>query len=164
MNNQNPVFSLQREYKASKGEVFDAFKSAEALAQWWGPVEAPIQVLKLDFKPNGIFHYKMNGVHINYGIFRYLDIDEPNSIVWINSFANENGEVIKPPFDGIDFPKEIRNTLTLVEQNGVTILTLVSEPIHATENEIATFYAFTESMGEGFGGTFKQLEEYLVKK
>jgi uncharacterized protein YndB with AHSA1/START domain len=49
-------FSITRTFNASKQQVFDAFSHAEALAQWWGPVNMPIDVIKLDFRPQGIFH------------------------------------------------------------------------------------------------------------
>lgn len=154
-------FSLTRTFNAPKEIVFDAFASADALSQWWGPVEAPIEVISLDFRPEGIFHYKMKGSHISYGIFRYKEIDRPNSIIWINSFADEKGSIIKPPFEGMDLPKEILNNITLTEDNGVTTLQLRSEPLNASEAEINCFNSITESMEQGFGGTFKQLADYL---
>lgn len=156
-------FSLTRTFKAPKRLVFRAFSSPEALSKWWGPVEAPIDVIKLDFRPGGIFHYKMKGEHINYGIFKYKEIDPPNSITWINSFANEKGEIIKPPFEGFDLPREILNKIILTENNGITTLVLSSKPVNASESEINTFISITESMEKGFGGTFDQLENYLKK-
>lgn len=154
-------FSMSREFKAPLELVFEAFTKAEALTKWWGPVEAPIDVISLDFRPGGIFHYRMNGHQIYYGIFHYTEIEAPRRISWINSFANEKGEIIKAPFAGIDLPKEIRNTITLSEKNGITTLLLQSEAINATENEIKTFITMTESMQQGFGGTLNQLEKYL---
>ena len=161
MQTVNQKFSLTRKFNAPRKKVFNAFSNAEALGKWWGPVEAPIDVIKLDFRPHGIFHYKMKGAQINYGIFKYLEIDEPESITWINSFANEKGEIIKPPFEGMDIPREILCKIVLEEKDGITTLTLTSEPVNANAKEIETFYSITESMQNGFGGTFQQLENYL---
>jgi len=161
METTNKTFSLSRTFKAPKELVFRAFSSAEALGKWWGPVEAPIDVISLDFRPGGIFHYRMKGEQINYGIFRYREIDPPNSITWINSFANEKGETIKPPFEDFDIPREILHRITLTEKDGITTLALTAEPLNASENEISTFIAITESMEQGYGGTFDQLEKYL---
>jgi uncharacterized protein YndB with AHSA1/START domain len=163
MSTTIPTFTFTKTFRASQAQVFEAFANAEALAQWWGPVEAPIEVLSLDFRPGGHFHYKMMGQQINYGLFKYLQIDRPHSIEWINSFADAAGNTIKPPFEGIDFPKEIVNKITLTEVDGITTLQLVSTPLNATENELATFSSFTESMEQGFGGTLNQLEAYLNK-
>lgn len=155
------VFTITRTLAASKQTVFDAFSKADALALWWGPVEAPIDVVSLDFRPGGIFHYRMKGQQVSYGIFRYIAIREPDSIEWVNSFANEKAEIIKAPFEGIDFPKEMLVTIHLTETDGITTLVLTSKPLNATENETKTFNAMTSSMEQGFGGTFRQLENYL---
>lgn len=161
MQTTNNSFSQTRTFEAPRQLVFEAFSKAEALAKWWGPVEAPIDVISLDFRPGGKFHYRMNGAEVNYGVMNYKEIDEPNSITWINSFADEKGNIIKPPFEGLDFPKEMLVKISLSETNGITTLVLHSEPINATESEISTFNAFTESMEQGFGGTFEQLKKYL---
>ncbi len=163
MATTNAKFKTTRTFKAPKQLVFDAFSNAEALGKWWGPVEAPIEVIRLDFKPEGIFHYKMKGQQVNYGIFKYKEINEPDSITWVNSFANEKGEIIKPPFEGMHIPREMLNKITLTEKDGITTLTLESEPINASEKEINTFIAIKDSMEHGFGGTFDQLGKYLLE-
>src|SRR3989344_8828821 len=134
MDTTKQKLSITKTLNASKQMVFEAFSNAEALAKWWGPIEAPIDVMKLDFRVGGIFHYKMNGHQVNYGIMNYKEIDKPNSITWINSFANEKGEIIKPPFvqkdssgEGMDVPREILCKITLTEKDGVTTLLLQSE-------------------------------------
>lgn len=157
----NSKFSIVRKFNASIDAVFQSFTNANALAKWWGPVEAPIEMISFDCKVGGVFHYKMNGEQVSYGVFKYVEIEAPHTIAWINSFANEHGEIIKPPFEGMDIPREILNKLSLEEQDGVTTLTLISEPINASEAEIETFIAIKESMEQGYGGTFGQLENYL---
>lgn len=154
-------FNLSRTFNAPKELVFDAFASEAALASWWGPVEAPIDVISLDFRPGGTFHYKMKGRQVSYGIFRYKEIRRPDSICWVNSFANEKGEIIKPPFDGMDVPREMLVRISLSEKDGVTTLDLFSEPINASESEVSTFHGMMDSMRQGFGGTMNQLEAYL---
>ncbi len=161
MDKSKQKLSITKTLNVPKQMVFEAFSNPEALAKWWGPVEAPIDVMKLEFKVGGFFHYKMNGHQVNYGIMNYKEIDKPNSITWINSFANEKGEIIKPPFEGLDVPREILCKITLTEKEGVTTLLLQSEPYNASEAEINTFIAIYEGMEQGFGGTFRQLEEYL---
>lgn len=162
MTTNSELFTNVKTLKASKEQVFDAFASAEALEKWWGPVEAPATALKFDFKAGGIFHYRMNGQQVNYGVFHFRKIEAPNRLEWVNSFANERGEIIKAPFEGLDFPLEVLNVVTLTEEEGITTLTITSEPINATESEIATFDAIREGMTQGFGGTFNQLEAFLL--
>ena len=53
--------------------------------------------------------------------------------------------------------------VTLNEGDGKTTLTLRGHPINATEVERNTYAGFRDSMKQGFGGTFDQLEAYLAK-
>lgn len=163
MGTTNQKFSVQRSFQAPKELVFQAFSTEDALAEWWGPIGVSIEVIRLDFKVNGVFHYKMKGDEEHYGLFLFKEIERPNRITWINSFADKNGTIIKPPFEGLDLPKAILNKISLEEKNGITTITLVSEPINSTESETATFYSIMEGMEEGWGGTFDKLESYLAK-
>lgn len=162
MSTVKEQFSITRTFKASKQQVFDAFANAEALAKWWGPANMPIDVLSLDFRLKGIFHYCMKaGDVMRYGVFHYVAIEEPDRIEWINSFANEAGEIIQAPFPGLVFPKEVMNKMLLKEDNGITTLHLTGYPINANEEEENTYYSMFASMNQGFTGTLNQLEEYL---
>jgi len=162
MQTTKEQFSITRKLNAAKAVVFKAFSNAEALAKWWGPANMSIDVLQLDFRPKGIFHYSMKTADaVRYGIFRYVAIEEPDRIEWINSFANEAGEIIAAPFPGLVFPKEVMNIMTLTEENGVTTLHLTGYPINASEEEENTYYSMFASMNQGFTGTLNQLEAYL---
>lgn len=159
------AFTMTRTFDAPRALVFKAFSEAERLAQWWGPTGFEIQVSRLEFRPGGIFHYKMaspNG-HDMWGRFTFREIVEPERIVWINSFSDPEGAVAPAPFD-MAFPLEILNTVTLEEQGGKTILSLHSTPINETPEERATFDGMFDSMQVGFGGTFDQLAEFLAQE
>jgi uncharacterized protein YndB with AHSA1/START domain len=101
------------------------------------------------------------GDTVRYGVFHYVTIEEPSKIEWINSFADEKGEIIQAPFPGLVFPKEVMNILTLTEADGITTLHLTGYPINANEEEENTYYSMFASMNAGFTGTLNQLEEYL---
>lgn len=162
MSTVKEQFSITRTFKASKQQVFDAFANAEALAKWWGPKGMSVDVLQLDFRAKGIFHYSMKVADaVRYGVFHYVAIEEPNRIEWINSFANETGEIIQAPFPGLVFPKQVMNIMTLTEENGFTTLHLTGYPANASVEEENTYYSMFASMNQGFTGTLDQLEEYL---
>src|SRR4051794_25616045 len=156
---------ITRVFDAPRELVFQAFAEAERLAQWWGPKGFTIHVSRLDFRPGGIFHYRMaapDGQDM-WGRFAYREIVPPERIVWVNSFSDEAGNLTRPPFSD-PWPPEILNTVTLVEHDGKTTLTLRGGPINATEAERATFEAGFDSMRQGFGGTWDQLAEYLARE
>lgn len=154
--------TIVRKFNAPKSLVFAAFATAEALAAWWGPKGMPITVHNLDFKPGGIFHYKMEGNgQTMWGIFHYSNIVEPDMIEFVSSFSDEEGNICKSPFP-IDFPLEVFNRVTLEEVNGITTLTLKGHPTNATAAQEETYRSMFKSMEQGFGGTMDQLEDYLT--
>lgn len=155
---------ITRSFEAPRELVFKVWTEAEHLAQWWGPKGMSLRVSTLDLRPGGIFHYSMQSPegHIMWGKFVYREIVAPEKIVFTNSFSDEEGNTIRAPFSE-SWPLEVLNTLTLTENEGKTTLTLRGGPLHATEEERKAYQAMFESMKQGFGGTFDQLEEYLAK-
>ncbi len=166
MNNQSDKWDplkIVREFKAPKALVFDAFAKAEAFAEWWGPAGMPITVLEFDFRQGGKTHYKMEGNGQSmWGLFHYKNIIRPDLLEFVSSFSDEKGNVCKAPFP-MAFPLEIFNQISLTENNGITTLVLTGHPLNATEEQEHTYYSIMENMKQGFAGTFKQLETYLIK-
>jgi uncharacterized protein YndB with AHSA1/START domain len=159
---------ITRVFDAPRELVFKAFAEAERLAHWWGPVGFEIHVAKLEFRPGGVFHYRMaapNG-HQMWGQFYYREIVRPERIVWVNTFSDPDGGLTRAPFGPslATFPLEVLNTVTLSEQDGKTTLSLRSYPINATDVERATFEGMLDSMQQGYGGTWDKLAAYLAKE
>jgi uncharacterized protein YndB with AHSA1/START domain len=154
---------IVREFNAPKTLVFDAFASPEAFGEWWGPAGSQLSVESFDFQPGGKTHYKMEGGgHVMWGLFQYKNIQRADLLEFVSSFADAEGKIITSPFP-MDFPLEIFNQITLEESEGVTTLTIQGQPINATEAQLETYYSIMDSMHQGFGGTFDQLEAYLIK-
>jgi len=157
---------ITRVLDAPRELVWKAWTDPEALAEWWGPKDFKITVHKLEFKPGGQFHYDMlahNGFQM-WGLFTYKEINEPEKLVFINSFSDKDGNITRAPFFDGKWPLEIQNTMTLTEENGKTTLTLIGGPINANEEEQAAFESNRKSMNQGFAGTFEKLDEYLAKE
>ena len=155
-------FVITRVFNAPRKLIFSAFTEPKHLAHWWGPKGLSLQVIKLDLRPGGIFHYGMQSPegHEMFGVFKYIEIVFPEKIVFINSFADKDGNIIRSPFSAL-WPLEVYNVWTLTEENGKTTLTLKGGPHNATEEEHKIFESMKPSMQQGFGGTFEQLDEYL---
>jgi uncharacterized protein YndB with AHSA1/START domain len=142
--------------------VWKAWTEAEHLAQWWGPSIFKNAVISFDFRPGGVFHYSMtkpDGGKM-WGRFVYREIVPPQRLVYVNAFADEKGELAPNPWIA-DWPLETLQTLTLIEENGKTLLTLRGTPLNATPNQRKAFLGMHPSMRQGFGGTFEQLAAYL---
>jgi uncharacterized protein YndB with AHSA1/START domain len=163
-NEQANEFVIQRVFNTPRNLVWKAFSEPDRLARWWGPVGFKMIVSKLEFSPGGTFHYRMQSDDgfVMWGKFVYLQIIEPEKIVFIISFSDENGSIARVPLSAT-WPLEVFIVLTLTEKDGDTKLTLKSSPINSSEKEIKTFRSEFESMNKGFSSSFDQLEEYLSK-
>lgn len=157
------AFVFARELNAPRSLVWKAWTEGARLAHWWGPRGMKLEVLKADVQPGGKFHYSMEpqGGAKMWGIMAYREINPEGRIVWVNSFANEKGEIARAPYSPL-IPLEMHNTLLLEEKGGKTRLTLRSAPINASKEECAFFEGMFEGMEGGFSGTFEQLAAYLA--
>lgn len=155
---------ITRVFNAPRELMFKVWSEAEHLKHWWGPKGFNWSYAELDFRPGGFFHYSMQSPdgYLMWAKFIYHEIEALEKIVWDNCFSDEEGNIVRPDFSD-QFPLKIRNVLTLAENDGKTTITLRGGPIHATEEERSFFAGMFESMKEGFGNTFDQLEEYLAK-
>ncbi len=154
---------ITREFNAPATMVFKAWAEAERLAQWWGPKGFKIDVTSFNFTAGGKFHYCLSagaGFEM-WGLFVYQEIIDPERVVFVNSFSDKDGNVVRAPFSQT-WPMECINTLTLTENEGKTTLTLKGGPINATEEERETFEMAFANIETGFAGTFEQLENYLA--
>jgi len=154
---------IMRQFNAPRELVWKAFSESEALAKWWGPQGASIGVKKLDFRPDGIFHYYMESpMGKMWGKFKYIEIVKPERLVFISSFSNEKEEVTPNPFNPA-MPHELMSILTFTEHEGKTTIILRGKPVNASAAEQKAYTDMFGSMQQGFGGTFDQLDEYLSK-
>lgn len=158
-------FTILREIDAPKQLVWEMLTKAEHLKHWWGPAGLAMQTATVDLRPGGLFHYGMTAPDGNemWGKFTYREIEEPNKLVFTNSFSDANGGTTRAPFPGLVWPLEVLNILTLTEIDGKTILTLSGYPVDATQEEETSYGTMHSSMQQGFGGTFDQLDAYLEK-
>ncbi|WP_240417792.1 SRPBCC family protein [Paenibacillus periandrae] len=161
-NNANELV-ITRTFQAPRELVFKVWTEAEHLKHWWGPTGFTIHVAKADIRPGGVFHYCMKAAegHEMWGKFVYHEIVSPEKIVFVNSFSDEEGNIVRAPFSQT-FPLEIYNVFTFTEEQGTTTITLQGGPIDATEEELLFFHSMRGSMQQGFAGTFSQLDDYLA--
>lgn len=155
---------ITREFAAPRSLVWQAWTSKEHLEKWWGPKGMTLTVARLELEPGGMFLYKMSAPQGEmWGKFVYRDIKPESKLVYVSSFSNEKGEIIRAPFPeiGETWPREVENTITLEERNGRTQLTLRSNPLTDDDAEWGTFTGMIPSMNQGFGGTFDQLDAHL---
>jgi uncharacterized protein YndB with AHSA1/START domain len=153
--NQNLVgkeFVITREYAAPRELVWLACTNAKHLAQWWGPRGFTAPVCEWDARlgnkiyvvmraPNGA-RYPMGG--------EFLEVVPPEKLVTLTGALDDEG--------GLMF--EFRHTLTLVEQDGKTKLTMRSRLMKVIAPDAAKYIGGFEA------GMMQSLERLtdVVKK
>jgi uncharacterized protein YndB with AHSA1/START domain len=160
-------FTFIRTLDAPRALVWKAWSEPAALAQWWGPKNAKIRVISLDFRPGGMFHYAMafQPGREMYGRFIYREVVAPERLVFVISFSDANGGITRAPFPQLEgkWPLEVLHVMRLTELGGTTTLTLRASPLNASDEEQDIFVGNFPSMRQGYGGTFDQLADYLAK-
>jgi uncharacterized protein YndB with AHSA1/START domain len=158
-------FEITHEFAARREVVWKAWTEREQLMKWFGPKGSTMTTANMDFRVGGIFHYCMNMGNMEmWGKFTYREIVPPQKLVWMFSFSDQNGGVIRHPFSKAPWPLQMLTEATFAESGGKTIVTVKSAPFEATDEESQTFNAAAGSMLQGWTGTFQQLVEYLAKK
>lgn len=158
------TFHLTRQLKAPRQLVWDAWTQSDHLAKWFSPTGFTTTIHKLDLSPKGTMLYSMKtpeGFEM-WGRWLFQEVEQPTRLVLIQHFSDEHGGITRHPASPT-WPQHTLSTMTLEERNGETILNLEWTPYEASEEEIATFNAAFDSMNQGWGGTFENLENYLAK-
>jgi uncharacterized protein YndB with AHSA1/START domain len=168
MNNKNNITVeptiLTREYDAPRQLVFDAWTKAEHLKNWQFPFPGfKCEFAHDDIKAGGSSLHKMttpNGFEM-WLLTNYEEITPPERLVFRQYNSNEAGEILPNP-QMPNWPKELRTTIVLEEENGKTKLQLIWQPIDPTEEEAETFEASRSEHGKGWDGGLNQLVAYLA--
>jgi uncharacterized protein YndB with AHSA1/START domain len=157
-------FVISRTFDAPRDRLFDLWTQRDHLMKWFGPKGWSMTYGKLDFRPGGLFHYSMRTADgaVMWGKFVYREIAPPERLVWVNSFSDENAGLTRHP-GAPEWPIEMLTTVTFVEQDGRTTVTVHWVPINPTEVERQTFDGGRGSMTMGWTGTFDQLAAYVAK-
>lgn len=157
------ALTMERTFNAPQKLVFEAFSSEAAMAEWWGPVGYKLTVARFDFKPGGMFLYKMeSSERTMWARFIYGRIEAPALIEFTLSFSNEDGGITRAPFFDM-WPLEIFNSIRLIEKNDQTTILFEAFPINASQEEFNSFVREAGSFQQGFGATLDTLEHYLAK-
>jgi uncharacterized protein YndB with AHSA1/START domain len=157
-------FVISRIVNAPRDLVWKAWTERDRIMQWFGPKGFTMTHAKLDLRPGGMLHYRLqtpDGKEM-WGKFVYRDIEKPKRLVWVNSFSDEKAGLTRHPFSKDAWPLQMLTTVTFEEQRGKTTITVRWSPISPTEAEQKTFDSNLEGMKMGWTGTFEQFEEYLA--
>jgi uncharacterized protein YndB with AHSA1/START domain len=151
-------------FHAPRELVFKAFTESEHLQYWWGPKGWIFEVSKSNIRSGGVLLYSQKPTDGDemWIKFEYSEIIAPEKIVYTNFFSDDEGNTVRAPFHP-SWPLVTLNTITFIEEEGITTITMIVAPITTTEEEIRAIEELQEMVREGHTGTLVQLEEYLTK-
>jgi uncharacterized protein YndB with AHSA1/START domain len=145
-------FVITREYDAPRELVWLACTEAEHLAQWWGPRGFSAPVCEWDAKPGNKIYVVMrapNGTDFPMG-GQFHEVLAPEELVTTTGALDDQGELMF----------EFRHTLTLVEQDGKTKLTMRSRLLKVNSPDAAKYIGGFEA---GMGQSLERLTEVVEK-
>jgi uncharacterized protein YndB with AHSA1/START domain len=158
-------FVISRVFDAPRELVWRCFTDPKHMEQWWGPKGVTVSRAKMDLRPGGTFHYRMetaDGTEM-WGKMVYREITPRDRIVFLNSFSDAAGGTTHHPM-APTWPLEMLSIFTFEDvPGGKTRFTVRWSPYNASEEERKTFDAGYDSMRQGWGGTLDKLETYVKK-
>jgi uncharacterized protein YndB with AHSA1/START domain len=128
--------------------VFEAYTSAEHVAQWWGPNGFSITTRAFDFREGGVWEFTMHGPDgTDYpNRVEWREIVPPERITWAHGTGGDDFEAFE-------------STVTLEERDGATVVTLrsVFNSREQRDHLVEQYHAI-----EGAEQTLSGLAEYIA--
>ncbi|MGE3683901.1 MAG: SRPBCC domain-containing protein [Bdellovibrionales bacterium] len=155
------VLVLEREFNAPRDLVFKMFKVPEHIKNFWGPRGWEVPVCKVDFREGGSWIYCMKCVDKAQGDYfgmeawgraDYKAIVEPEKIVYMDSFADAQGNVN---------PSLPTTTVTMMFIDMGRRTKIVSRGEYVSPEALKT--VMDMGMIQGISETWDRLEEHLAK-
>ena len=119
---------LSRVFNVPREVVWQAWTQAERLKKWFAPEHFTAAAAKVDLRPGGHFLYCMRSPEgaEYWGKGSYQEVEPPARLVYLDSFADREGNPVRPEQYGLspDHPAQTLVTVTLADQGGKTLLTL----------------------------------------
>lgn len=152
VNKENNTIHVKREFNADLQLVWEAWTTAEALDQWWGPRPWKAETKTLDFREGGLWHYAMVGPEgeKHWSRADYISIIRKKSFTVKDGFCDENGK-INP-----DFPQNLwTNNFSSKDDKTLVDILLTFDTPGDLEKTIEMGFK------EGFTIGLQQLDELL---
>lgn len=90
------TMTLTAEFAAPVERLWEAFTAPRQLERFWGPPGYPATFTEFDLTAGGRARYHMTSPKGEqyHGVWEFLEIDGPRTFTALDSFADENGEVL----------------------------------------------------------------------
>jgi len=117
VSEQTKDLVVERIFEAPRERVWQAWTDPELFMRWWGPSTFTSPTCQMDVRPGGRYVWSMRDPDGNdyYSAGSFLEVVPPERLVYTDSFADKDGNIISPSAYGMgdDFPEVITVTVTL---------------------------------------------------
>lgn len=162
-----PTFVINRSFDAPIGTLFRMWTDAEHFAKWLPPTGFTMRFLEADIRAGGRARYVMSGPNglTLHGQVEYLEIREPDRLVYTQQFCDEKGHVARHPMAPV-WPETMLTTVQLTSEGPEQTRVTVTWKVHgqATREEIEAFLKERGGMTAGWTGSFDKLEGLLASR
>lgn len=121
------IITIKRTFNLPLYKVWEAWTIPEVFIKWWGPAKYTCPYCTIDFKAGGKYLNAMRspeGQDI-WGTGTYKEIIPQKRIVYTDSFANSDGEIVPSTFYKMPaMPLEVLVSLDFKEEEGKTTMLL----------------------------------------
>ncbi|MEO5770641.1 MAG: SRPBCC family protein [Burkholderiaceae bacterium] len=158
-------YTISRVFKAPRALVWAVHTTPEHMARWLSPRGFHTIHAAMDFRVGGTYHYGIEGPGgmQMWGKQVYLELVPEEKIVLLQSFSDKDGGIGRHPMSPA-WPAQMHATTTFEDAGpGLTRLTIDWHPHDSDAAGEATFDAARAGMEVGFGGSFMNLDDYLVE-
>ncbi|MFM6927030.1 MAG: SRPBCC family protein [Bdellovibrio sp.] len=158
-------FLINRSFNVPLNTMFEMWTDAKHFSQWLPPTGFTMTFINVDIKPGGSSFYSMtNGEFTMYGKTKYLEITPPDRMIYLQEFADENGNMSRHPMMPT-WPATMKTTVQLTEEGPEqTRVTVTWQPYgDVSPAELESFVNAKTGMTQGWTGSFDKLEDYLIK-
>lgn len=163
---QRDVFVINRSFEAPIDTMFAVWTDPTHVSQWMPPTGFTMEYLRADIRVGGSSFYRMsNGNDVTmYGRAHYLELRNPDRIVYTQDFCDENENLSRHP-GAPEWPATMLTTVTLTAESPTQTRVCVHWQPHGetTAAEVAAFVAERGGMTLGWTGSFDKLDELLKK-
>jgi uncharacterized protein YndB with AHSA1/START domain len=149
---------ITRAFAAPRELVWRAWSEPEHFKAWFGPKGYTIPSCDIDFRVGGRLLFAMRGPDGQdiWCTGTYLEIEPMERIVFSDSFADEQGNIVPASHYGMngDIPLEMMVTVTFEEAAGKTIMTMRHAGLPTPD---------AEGANEGWSQSFNKLAAHLAE-
>ena len=161
VSEQTKDLVIERIFDAPREQVWRAWTDPELFMRWWGPSTFTSPTCRMDVRPGGRYVWSMRDPDGNdyYSAGTFLEVIPPERLVYTDSFADKDGNIIPPSTYGMSdaFPTELTVTVTLEDLGKQTKMrTTFSGMPEGPEKEM-TAAGFNESLDKLTNAVTKQV-------